>query len=112
MQLSIRKQIGNKTYTFLVEGNTLWDVVMESEKLSFQDVQKCGLCGNEHLYLTAYKTKDDGYKYVKVVCAGCKASLTFGQPKSNPDTFYLRKTDDGKLDWKKYEPKSSEGGRS
>lgn len=112
MQLSIRKQIGKTSYTFLVEGKNLWDLVMESEKLSFQDVSKCGLCDSDYLYLTAYETKDDGYKYVKIVCAKCKASLTFGQPKKNPDTFYLRKTEEGKLDWKKYEPKASEGGKS
>ena len=112
MQLSIRKQIGKTSYTFLVEGKNLWDLVMESEKLSFQDVQKCGLCESDHLYLTAYKTKDDGFKYVKVACAKCRASLAFGQPKINPDTYYLRKTEEGKLDWKKYEPKSSEGGKS
>jgi hypothetical protein len=112
MQLSIRKQIGSTTYTFLVEGKNLFDLVLESEKLSFSNVKECGLCKSESLYLTAYKTKEDSYKYVKIVCAKCKASVTFGQPKENPDIFYLRKTEDKKLDWKAYESKASTGGRS
>jgi MinD superfamily P-loop ATPase len=109
MQLSIRKQIGSTSYTFLVEGKNLFDMVLEAEKLSFGNVKECGLCKSESLYLTAYETKDEGYKYVKIVCSNCKASVTFGQPKKSPDTFYLRKADDGKLEWKTYEPKASTG---
>jgi hypothetical protein len=112
MQLSIRKQIGKTSYTFLVEGKNLWDVVMESEKLSFQDVHECGLCKCDLLYLKAYKTKEKGFKYVKIVCSKCKGSLTFGSTQNDPDIYYLRKTDNGKFDWQKYEPKHSEGGRS
>lgn len=102
MEMIIKKQIGNKSYTFVVAGKTFWDVIMESEKLSFYDVSKCGLCGSENLYLTAYETKEEGYKYAKVACAKCKASITFGQPKKNPETFYLRKDEEGNYDWKPY----------
>jgi len=108
MELMIGKQIGKTRYTFVVKGNDLHELVMEAEKLSFHDVFKCGLCGDEFLYLTAYVTKDDGYKYVKIVCIKCKASVTFGQQKKNPGVFYLRKTEDGKLDWKAYEPKDKQ----
>ena len=54
MQLSIKKKIGKNTYTFLVEGKTLYDVLMESNKLSFEDVEKCGLCGSDNIVLGAH----------------------------------------------------------
>lgn len=110
MEMMIGKQIGKTRYTFVVKGNDLHEVVMDAEKLSFQDVPKCGLCQSDELYLTAYVTKDEGYKYVKIVCRKCRGSVTFGQQKKNPLVFYLRKTEDGKLDWQKHEERS-EGGK-
>ena len=106
MEMIITKQIGKTKYSFIVAGANLHSVVTEAEHLSFNDVYKCGICDSEFLYLTAYETKEEHFKYVKIVCAKCKASVTFGQPKANPNTFYLRKTEDGKLDWQKYEPKA------
>ena len=102
MQLFITKQIGKKKHTFVVEGENLFELQMEAQKLSFYDVYKCGKCESENLYLHAYITKEKKFKYIKIACNDCKASLTFGQKKDSPNTFYLRK-EDGKLDWQKFE---------
>lgn len=106
MELIIKKQIGSRSYNFVVQGADLHEVVMAGEKLSFPDVPKCGLCESDWLRLTAYTTKEEGYKYVKILCGKCKGSLTFGQVKKDPSTFYMRRDDDGKLEWKKHEEKA------
>jgi len=103
MKLTIKKQIGKTVYPFTFEGDNLFDVQMEAQKLSFFDVPKCGECGSDNLYLRAYETEKEKFKYIKIQCGSCKASVTFGQPKHSPNTFYLRKTDDNKLDWQKYD---------
>lgn len=99
MELILDKKIGKHTYQFVVAGKNLHEVVMEKEKLAFGNVDKCGICDSDNLDLRAYITEEKGYKYVKVQCWKCGASLTFGQPTKSPDTFYYRKTDDGKLNW-------------
>ena len=97
MQLTIKKKIGKQSYTFIVEGKTLYDTLMESNKLSFGDVDKCGICGSDNLVLGAHEAKGK-FKYVDIKCMnyGCRASLTFGKPQEDPDTYYLRKEDTGK----------------
>lgn len=104
MNLTVKKKIGKSEYDFTFSGNNLWDVVMELEKLSFPNVAKCGLCDSEYIRLTAYKAQDK-YKYVKIVCSMCKGSVTFGQRQEDPNVFFLRKNDEHKPDWKKYEQK-------
>jgi len=107
MKLTIPKKIGRNTYNFEVEGKNLHEVVMESEKLSFRGVDKCGLCGSDILYLSAYVTKEKGFKYTKVNCGKCRASVTFGQRSDAPDTFYLRRNEKG-LDWQEFVGKDTE----
>ncbi len=107
MKLTIIKKIGRTEYPFTFEGNDLHEVLMESEKLSFGNVNKCGLCDNEYLFLSAYITKEDNFKYVKISCPNCRASVTFGRKKENPDVYYLRKTDSGELDWQAYKGEPS-----
>ena len=104
MKMIIKKTIGGKSYEFQFEGQNLFECVMESQKLSFNDVYKCGKCGSEHLYFSAYNTKE-GYKYVKVACAKCRASVTFGSKREDPDVSFLRKTSEGKIDWQEYKGK-------
>ena len=99
MKLNVNKKIGRNEYVFQVEGDNLHAVLMETKKLSFNDVPKCGLCDSDLLYLTAYTTKEQGFEYVKVVCAKCSGSVTFGKSKDKKDVYFLRKTDDYKLDW-------------
>jgi len=103
MQYPVTKQIGNKKYTFIIEGDGLFECLMEAKKLSFYDVPSCGNCNSDNLYLTAYQTEGEGFKYIKMMCGKCKWSVTFGQPKGkgNENTWYMRKNDSGQLDWQK-----------
>jgi len=100
MQLAVKKQVGQTPYTFICEGANLFDVLEQAENLSFASVEKCGCCGSHDIELRTKRPK--GFKYVYIQCKGCKAQLTFGQTKENPNTFYLRKGSDGRLDWQPY----------
>lgn len=104
MKLTVKKQIGKNSYAFSFEGKDLHEVLMESKKLSFWDLDKCGLCGSDFIELDAYKTKDKGFKYTTVRCRKCKGKLTLGQ-KQEDGAVYYRKSDDGKLDWQKFDGK-------
>lgn len=105
MEMTFSKQIGGKKYTFIVIGNNLFELVKEAQKISFNDVFKCGLCESEHLYLYAYTTEKGNFDYVKLTCADCGGQITFGQPKRDKNTFYLRKNEDKTLAWEKFEAK-------
>lgn len=102
-KMKIEKKIGKKVYEFTVEGENLYEAVMESKKLSFYDVHKCGCCESDDLSLDAHLAQNK-YKYTTVKCNKCKASVNFGQQQENPDVFYIRTRDDGKggkvADWK------------
>ena len=106
MEMFIKKEIGKSVYTFVVEGKNLYDMVTESQKLSFGNVKKCGCCGGDNLVLNARKAQDK-FKYTEIKCIECKASLVFGQTQENPDVFYLRKNDKKEYDWKAYNPEST-----
>lgn len=104
MEMLVKKRIGKEVHTFIVSGENLHSVIMEAQKLSFRDVPNCGICQGDNLYLRAYITTEGKYEYVKVACAKCKASLTFGKRKDVKDTYFLRRNDKG-YDWKKFEEK-------
>lgn len=107
MQMFINKQIGKNKYTFVAEGENLFEMVMESKKLSFQDVPACGLCKSDNLYLSAHIAGKKGeYEYTTINCAKCGATLTFGQTKADKNVFFLRKNDNKEFDWK---PKQNKG---
>ena len=107
MKLTIKKQIGKNSYPFTFDGKNLHEVVMESKKLSFYDVPKCGLCQSDNLVLSGHVAQGK-YKYTEIRCLDCKGQLTFGQTQEDPDTFYLRKDKNtGKYDWNVYEGKDS-----
>ena len=77
---------------------------MESKKLSFYDVHKCGECGSDDLVLDAHVAQEK-FNYTTVKCNKCKASVNFGQQQKDKDVFYLRTRDkqDGsgkEADWK------------
>lgn len=116
MEQIIKKKIGDTVHTFVVTGEDLFDVVTESQKLSFPDVDKCGCCSSTDLTLGTHLGTDDknkpAYKYVDIKCNSCKASLTFGRRKDNPDTFYLRKNDKNENDWKAFKTDSPAETRS
>ncbi|MDF7815286.1 hypothetical protein [Hymenobacter sp. YC55] len=105
MQLFITKKIGKRTFNFVVEGNDLHMVVMESEHLSFDDVPACGLCGSTNLTLTA-RVAQNKYKYVSVKCLDCRGDVTFGKRQEDDKVYFLRKKEGGErgeLDWKAYD---------
>lgn len=90
----IKKRVGNEIHSFSVEGESLHDVVMQSKKLSFHDVSKCGACGSEYLNLSAHVTEKEGHEYTLIKCGKCKSFVNFGQQKKNDDIFYLRTRDE------------------
>ena len=104
MQIVIKKQIGRTVYSFMVDGKNLHELIMQSQKLSFSDVYKCGKCGKDNLRLAARKAQ--GFDYTEIRCNDCKASLTFGSKKEDKDISYLRKNDDGSFDWKSVDEQS------
>jgi len=105
--MSIKKQVGKTPYTFLIDGENLHELVINSQKLSFPDVHKCGLCSSDNLFLNARVAKNK-FKYTEIKCRECKGQLVFGQTQEDPNTFYLRKNDNKEFDWQKYEPNVSE----
>jgi hypothetical protein len=101
MQMMFPKKIGKTTYYFTVEGKNLYECTNEMQKLSFPDVPKCGICGDENIVLGAHEAQK--FEYTTIRCLKCKASINFGQQKGT-EVVYLRKTEDKKqYDWKKYE---------
>ena len=112
MEQIIKKIIGSTVHTFVVSGENFYDVVTESQKLSFPDIECCGKCGSKDLTLGSHLGKDEKgnevYKYVDIKCGSCRASLTFGQPKKDPNTFYLRKDGNGNYDWKEFKTESTQ----
>lgn len=103
MEMIVQKHIGLNRYTFVFTGKNLFEVVLQSKLLAFSDLKQCGICQKQRLILDAYITKEQQYHYTVVRCLDCKAQLTFGQPKSSPDTFYFRTTEDNQLDWRPYD---------
>jgi hypothetical protein len=101
MQKTIRKKIGKEVHTFIVEGSNLYELVTESQKLSFNDVERCGCCKSDNLILNS-RLAMNKYKYVEVKCADCRASVVFGSMMENPDIFFLRKNDSKQLAWQAY----------
>lgn len=99
MQMEISKQIGKQIYKFTVEGNNLFELVEESQKLGFYDIYRCGLCNSDKLNLRSYITEKGGYEYVKVQCGECGGQVTFGKSKEHKDTFFFRKNEDKTIAW-------------
>lgn len=100
MELILKKTVGKNSYNFVVQGNNLHELLMESQKLSFNDIYKCGCCESDSLILSAHVAQ--GYKYTEVKCLKCKATLTFGCKKDDPNTFYYRRNDNKELEWKPF----------
>ncbi len=105
MQKVIKKRIGKDVHTFILDGDSLFDVLQKTQQLSFDDVDVCGVCNSDDLELRSYTTKEDGHKYIVVKCNSCRARLNFGQKKENPNVVYLRKRESSLgqkvLDWVK-----------
>ena len=103
--VDIKKTIGKKVYPFTVTGENLFELVMESNKLSFPDVvEKCDLCNSDNLVLSARISGTKKFKYVEIKCLHCKGSLVFGNMMESPNTYYIRKNAEKHYDWKAYTP--------
>jgi hypothetical protein len=89
-KMKLEKHIGKRTYEFYVEGENLHEAVLESRKLSFHDVHKCGICQGVDLELDAWITKESNFSYTAVQCNSCKAKLNFGQQLKDKNIFYLK----------------------
>ncbi|GAB3303487.1 hypothetical protein [Hymenobacter tenuis] len=108
LSLMITKKIGRKAYHFTVQASDFHELITEADRLSFEDVAQCGLCGSDSLELSARVAKDK-YKYVSVKCRGCKADVTFGKRQDDDKQVFLRKKEGGhpgELDWKLYQPEA------
>ncbi len=109
MQFYIKKKIGKDTHTFTVEGTNLFELVQESQKLSFPNVDKCGCCGSDNLILQSRIAGTKKFKYVEIKCLACRAAVVFGNMTEHPDIYYLRKNKETKAyDWKEYTPDETE----
>ena len=109
IEMILKKKVGKNAYTFVVSAPSFHEVVIESAKLSFGDVDKCGLCGSDDLHLNGHITKEDNFEYAYVRCKKCAGTLNFGKQKKDSSVVYLRTKDDGKtLDWMKYEKNVNE----
>lgn len=105
MDLLITKKIGKRNYNFNFSGNDLFEVMQESERLSFDDVPCCGLCGSTNLVITS-RIAQKKYKYVSVKCLDCRGDVTLGKTQEDDRTYFLRKKEGGlrgDLDWRAYD---------
>ena len=101
MEISKRLVLGVSEYTLTGKGEDLHSALMDLGKASIYDIKACGLCESPLIRLSAYVTEKDKFKYIKVSCAKCKASLTLGESKQDHANYY-RKNDAGKLDWQPF----------
>lgn len=102
MKIYDKKKIGKRVYSIVGEGANLFECGYELSKLSFGDVDKCGVCGSDNLILNARISGVKKHKYVEIKCLSCKGAVVFGKMQENPDVFYLRKNDKKQPDWKSY----------
>ena len=111
VEMILKKKFGKNSYTFVVNGDSFKNAVIESSKLSFGDVDKCDICESDELFLGGHVTKEEGHEYAYVRCKKCRSTLNFGTQKKATDVNYLtmREGAGGKkvLDWVKYEPKNT-----
>lgn len=104
LQMMTSKRIGRRQFHFTVQGSNLHETVAEYERLSFQDVPACGICGSDNLDLTS-RVAQGKFKYTSVKCVDCRADVTFGKREDDDQTYFLRKKEGGlpgELDWRPF----------
>ncbi len=105
MKMNVTKKIGKTNYHFQFEGDTLFKVLQESQKLSFDDVTACGICKSDNLILESHWGTEKGknmYEYCSVKCQDCRASVTLGRTKEDTTVYFLRKDENKNIAWQKY----------
>lgn len=108
IEMVVKKKVGKTVYTFMLSAPSFHEVVIDSAKLSFGDIDNCGICNSDDLYLHGHVTKEDNYEYAYVRCKKCKATLNFGKQKKDTSVVYLTTKDDKSLDWVKFEKNVNE----
>jgi len=103
MRITTIKKIGRRDYAFEGEGLNVIEALGDLSKASFGDIQSCGLCNSENLYLEGHSAK--GFDFASIRCASCKATLKFGSRKDDKNVSYLRRNEQGQLNWEAYDPK-------
>ena len=100
MEKIIRKQIGKESHVFVITGNDFHELILNSKKLSFDDLKTCGLCGSDDLELTAHVTEKRKHKYTCVRCKNraCRACLNLGQKIDDSNVVYFRTIETGEKD--------------
>lgn len=111
LQMMVTKKLGRRQFHFTVQGKNLHEVVVAYERLSFPDLGCCALCGSGNLDLTARKSQGK-FEYTSVRCLDCRGGVDFGKRQEDADTFYLRKTENGAIDWRPYNAKEEGGSRA
>ena len=101
MQLDKSIQIGKEVRTFHGKGEDLFEVIADLKTVGIESVLKCGCCSSDYLKLDAFETKEQ-YRYVKVICKKCKASLTAGKTKKGGIYYWRRKEGSRDYDWQPY----------
>ncbi len=104
MQRIVKRKIGRETISWMVEGKNIYECEMQAQKLSFPDVEACGICKGDNIKLYAH-LEQNKYKYIEIKCQDmkCRASLVLGSTTEDPDMFYLRKNKEtNEYDWKPY----------
>lgn len=107
MQKIRTTQVGNTKHVFSFEGEDMWGVVYNEQQYALKDIEKCGKCESKNLRLMAFLSEKGTkqYKYLKVVCGDCGATLTCGRREDNPKLMFYRTIGEGenrKLDWQIY----------
>lgn len=90
MKARAKFKLGNVWFEFESDATDLKEQILQLNDIKPRG--KCDVCGNfQDFYFYTNKT-DEGYTYVKVVCAveDCKASSTLGTLKDNKG-YYWRK---------------------
>ncbi len=101
----VNKKIGNTIHQFGVEGDTLHQCLMNAKKLSFDDVEECGICGNKKLTLTAYVAQEK-FDYVRIFCEECGGGINISNQLNDPSIVYLQQKKDSKeLRWEVFNKK-------
>lgn len=99
MKKLVHKKIGENTHTFEVEGKNFFECQMQAQKLSFDNVDHCGLCQSSNLDLHG-KTVNQEYEFISILCRDCRGTLNLSRRRDDPSFYYLPRNKDKTLAWK------------
>ena len=74
MTKTIKKQIGNQTYSFNVEADSKLELAYKEQRLGFKDINKCGCCNSSNLELND-NPLNSICNQLFIVCKDCWSKL-------------------------------------